>query len=34
MKTFAPRLGRTNKRFIDNISKLGKKIKSIANLVK
>ena len=34
MKTFAPKLGRTNKRFIDNISRLGKKIQSIANLVK
>lgn len=34
MKTFAPKLGRTNKRFIDNVSKLGKKIQSIANLVK
>ena len=34
MKTFAPKLGRTNKRFIDRLGKLGKKIQSIANLVK
>lgn len=34
MKTFSPKIGRTNKRFIDNLSKLGKKIQSIANLVK
>ena len=34
MKTFAPKLGRTNKRFIDQLGKLGKRINSIASLVK
>jgi hypothetical protein len=34
MKTFAPKLGRTNKRIIDRLGKLGKKIQSIASLVK
>tara|TARA_R100001594_G_scaffold546_2_gene2071 strand:- start:12504 stop:15677 length:3174 start_codon:yes stop_codon:yes gene_type:complete len=34
MKTFAPKLGRTNKRIIDQLGKLGKRINSIANLVK
>jgi hypothetical protein len=34
MKTFAPKLGRTNKRVIDQLGKLGKRINSIANLVK
>jgi hypothetical protein len=34
MKTFAPKLGRTNKRIIDQLGKLGKRINSIANLVR